>query len=119
MSDLLRIRGLEVLTTIGVPDEERAQPQRVLIDADISLDMSPAAESDDVTDTLDYGRLVAEIEALAASSERKLLERLAGEIADLILGHAGVSEVVVEVAKGKVPVSQKVSAVSVRVIRAR
>lgn len=119
MTDHLRIRGLEVMTTIGVPDEEREQPQRVLVDAEISLDLRRAAASDDVADTVDYGRLVADIEDLAATGERKLLERLADEIAQLILGYDSVSEVAVEVAKGKVPVSQKVSGVSVRVIRAR
>lgn len=119
MTDMLRIRGLEVLTTIGVPEDEREQPQRVFVDADISLDMSAAAASDDVVDTVDYGSLIAGIEALAATGERKLLERLGAEIADLILQHGSVTEVAVEVAKGKVPVAQKVSAVSVRVIRAR
>ena len=119
MSDQLRIRGLEVMTTIGVPDDEREQPQRVLVDADIALDAKRAAGSDDVADTLDYGQLVADIEALAAAGERRLLERLAEEIADLILEQGIVEEVAVEVAKATVPVAQHVSAVSVRVIRAK
>ena len=119
MSDLLRIRDLEVMTTIGVPDAEREQPQRVLVQADISLRLEKAAQTDEVADTLDYGELVADIESLAATGERRLLERLAEEIADLILGHDVVIEAAVEVAKGKVPVAQKVSAVSVRVIRAK
>lgn len=119
MTGLLRIRGLEVLTTIGVPDAEREQPQRVLVDADITLDLGRAAMSDDVADTVDYGQLVADIEALAAMGERRLLERLANEIAELILQHDSVTGATVEVAKGKVPLTQKVSGVSVRVIRGR
>lgn len=116
---MLRIKGLRVSTSIGAGDDERAEPQIVVIDADVSLDMSRAGNSDVLGDTLDYGSLLGAIEILAAEGERKLLERLAEEIAELILDREGVTAAVVEITKANVPVPQTVAAVSVRVIRVK
>lgn len=119
MSDLLRIRGLKAETVIGVPEEERRTAQAVFIDAELSLDLKPAAESDDLRQTVDYGALIGDIVALAAEGERRLLETLAEEIAQLVLRNEVVTAVTVEVAKAHVPVTQELSSVSVRVIRAK
>ena len=119
MSDLLRIKGLKAETVIGVSEEERRSAQAVFIDAEISLDLKPAGESDDLRHTVDYGALIGDIEFLAADGERRLLETLAEEIAQLVLRHEVVTAVTVEVAKAHVPVPQEVSSVSVRVIRAK
>ena len=119
MSDMLRIKGLEVETVVGVPEEERSRPQIVIIDADVSLDLAQAGATDDLGATLDYGALIGQIEALAKDGERRLLETLAEDVAQLILRHALATSVTVQVAKANVPVRQQVSSVSVRVIRAK
>ena len=118
-SDQLRIRGLRVGTVIGVTAEERKQPQTVTIDLDVSLDMGQAATSDELAETIDYAGLIAAIEGLAGTGERLLLERLAGEVAELVLGYRGVSEATVEIGKVTVPVPQEVGSVSVRITRAK
>jgi len=117
VSDLVTVRGLRVTTQIGVTEEERAQPQNVLIDVTIELSGEAAANSDDLDHTVDYNDLVTEVEALAAGGERRLLERLAGEICDLVLRRYGVPGVTVEVAKESPPVTQDVAGISVRLER--
>jgi dihydroneopterin aldolase len=115
--DRLRIRGLQVETVIGVGDDERRQAQTVSIDLDVSFDMDEAATTDELAATVDYAGLIAAIEALAGRGERLLLERLAGEVAELVLGYRGVSTVTVEIGKVTVPVPQEVGSVSVRITR--
>jgi dihydroneopterin aldolase len=99
----IHVRGLEVSTRIGVPDEERAEPQVLKVD----LDMRPAATfggmDDEVGRTIDYHAVSLAVEALAASGERKLVETLADEIADLVLGEFGAAAVRVEIRKFILP----------------
>ncbi|GAA5482981.1 dihydroneopterin aldolase [Haloferula sargassicola] len=99
----IHVRGLEVSTRIGVPDEERAQPQALKVD----LDMKPAASfsemADEVARTIDYHAVSLAVEKLAAAGERKLVETLADEIADLVLGEFGAVVVRVKIRKFILP----------------
>ena len=117
VSDRIVIRGLSVETRIGVTEKERSSPQDVLIDIELSVDLMCPGRSDDLVDTVDYDALVNEVAALVRSGERKLLERLADEIAELLSAKNGVAGVTVEVMKQHVPVKEEVSGISVRVER--
>lgn len=117
MSDRIAIRGLSVETRIGATEKERSSPQDVLIDIELTVDLSGPGRSDDLNDTVDYDSLVNEVAALVRSGERNLLERLADEIAALLSAKTGVSGVTVEVMKQHVPVREEVSGISVRVER--
>ncbi len=50
----ISIVDLEVFYRVGVPDAERAQPQRLLLTIEMEADFSAAAKSDSITDTIDY-----------------------------------------------------------------
>ncbi|MFM2241971.1 MAG: hypothetical protein RLZ97_826 [Verrucomicrobiota bacterium] len=99
----IHVKGLRVSTRIGVPDEERAQPQELLMD----LSMRPPAAFADMRDgidrTLDYHAACLAVVALAGEGERKLVETLADETADLLLEKFGAVEVVVEIRKFILP----------------
>jgi FolB domain-containing protein len=100
MSDLIRIADLEVWTRIGVPDEERAQPQRLLVTLTLSVgDMGPAARKDDVRLTIDYADVAAKVKAFASARPRRLLEAFADELADELLGVFPMSHLRLEVKK--------------------
>ena len=83
-SDRISLRGIEVSTRIGVPESERAKPQRLLVDVELMHSLKPVAESDDVSKGIDYAEVVAVIQELA-KTERKTVERFAEEIADALL----------------------------------
>jgi FolB domain-containing protein len=117
MTDLVRIRGLILKTRIGVSEEERATLRTVVIDVDLHTDTRRAGASDDLADTVDYGRAVLDIVELVGSGENKLIERLAEEIAGMLLNTAGVTHVAVEVSKPDPPMDAEVEAVSVRIER--
>ncbi|MDA1208852.1 MAG: dihydroneopterin aldolase [bacterium] len=83
MSDVITIHDLEIWTHIGVPESERASPQRVLVSVELSLDTKEAGQSDDVTKSIDYADIAKQILELA-KTERKTIECLAEDIATSI-----------------------------------
>ena len=115
--DSIVVRDLRVETHIGVTEEERATPQTVLIDLDIGVDLRPAGNSDDLTDTIDYSAVTGEVAALAAAESTQLLEHLAERIAEVLLSHSGVMTVTVDIAKESPPVAENVGRIAVRVER--
>ena len=74
--------------------------QRIVVDIELRGDFSAAAESDDLSEAVDYRLPCVAAARLAADGEYLLVERLAGRIADAVLGlHGSVKEVTVSVFK--------------------
>ena len=65
--DTITIKDLSVLCRIGVPDQERANPQRLLITVEMSGDFSRAAQSDDIAHTINYYDVSQRITQLCAT----------------------------------------------------
>ena len=107
--DSIRIADLEVFFRVGVPDEERAKPQRLLISINLERDLRFAGASDDLSKTIDYFAVVQRILGLGEGREWKLIEALAEEIATMLLEEFGAPSVVVEVKKFIIPQAQSVS----------
>ncbi|MFZ9933544.1 MAG: dihydroneopterin aldolase [Chthoniobacterales bacterium] len=113
--DRIRINSLRVLARIGVPDEERAAPQKLSIDVVMESDFRGIA--DDLARTTDYAAVAAWLKAECARREVKLLETLAEELAaGLLEGFPQIRAVDLEVRKFVLPDTRDVS---VRVRRAR
>ena len=85
--DFIRIRKLQLSVFLGVyPDEQKAL-RPTFVDIELGLDLSLAASSDALADTVDYAALTDAIRTRCAPPLRfALVERLAGEIADICLG---------------------------------
>lgn len=103
MQDTIQIEGLELQTHIGVPESERAEPQRVTV----SLTLYPKRSFDDLSDsihnTVDYFQVCQRIKALAARHPRQLIETLAQEIAEALLAEFALRTVQVELRKFILP----------------
>ncbi len=113
--DRIRINSLRVLARIGVPDEERAAPQKLSIDVVMESDFRGL--DDDLARTTDYAAVAAWLKAECARREVKLLETLAEELAaGLLEGFPQIRAVDLEVRKFVLPDTRDVS---VRVRRAR
>lgn len=115
MPDLLRVRRLRLPVKVGATAAERSQHQNVLFDVEVESDLSRAAASDDLGDTIDYAEVLDRIERIATGSEFALLERLAGEIVRELSELPGVVRVTVEAGKERPPVNQDVGSVSIRI----
>ena len=84
--DIIYLHGLKVDCLIGVWEWERRIRQAITIDLDMGFDISAAVKSDAVEDTLSYKDVSKRVEAFARASEFTLVEKLAAEIAALLLG---------------------------------
>ena len=83
--DIVYIRDLRIDTTIGIYDWEREVRQTVSLDLEMATDISAAARSDDIRYALNYKAVAKRIIAHVESSDCLLVERLAEEVADLVL----------------------------------
>ncbi len=107
----ISIVDLEVFYRVGVPEAERAQPQRLLLTVEMKSDFSKAAKSDDVADTIDYFTVSQRLLKFGEGRSWKLIEKLAADIAGTILAEFKPSSVTVEVKKFPIPQAQHVSVV--------
>jgi FolB domain-containing protein len=82
---VIEIRGLEVMACVGVPEEERAVPQRLLLDLRFAALYQPADLGDDIATTIDYCDLSRRVVAFAGERPRKLIETLVDELADCLM----------------------------------
>ena len=55
VADLVSLRGLRVLGTHGVLEEEQVRAQPFEIDVDVEADLAPAGRSDDLEDVFRGG----------------------------------------------------------------
>lgn len=80
--DIVYIRGLRVETVIGIYDWERQIKQAVVVDLDMGTDITKAAASEDVGNTLNYKSVSDWLVEFIATSEFLLVETLAQTLAD-------------------------------------
>lgn len=107
--DKIKISDLEVFYRVGVPDEERARPQRLLLTIEMTQDFSTAALTDNLEKTIDYAAVSDFLLHYGDDRNWKLIEKLAANIADSILSEFKPLSVVVEVKKFIIPQAQFVS----------
>lgn len=119
MSDRIRLTGLRVRGTHGVFAHERRDGQDFVVDVELELDTRPAAATDDLADTVDYGTLAQHIAEIVGGEPVNLLETLAERIAEACLADERVTVAIVEVFKPQAPIPLEFGDVSVRVRRSR
>jgi dihydroneopterin aldolase len=112
--DTILITDLAVFYRVGVPAEERAKPQRLLISVEMELDFTAAAASDDLTRTVDYHAVCQQLLAFGEGRTWKLIETLAVNIASMIQTEFNAGKVSVEVKKFVIPEARYVG---VRIVR--
>ena len=105
----ISIVDLEVFYRVGVPDAERARPQRLLLTVEMEFDFSAAAKSDDIADTIDYFAVSQRLLKFGEGREWKLIEKLAAAVADAILTGFKPASVTVEVKKFVIPQARYVA----------
>jgi dihydroneopterin aldolase len=105
----ITIVDLEVFYRVGVTDEERSHPQRLLLTIDLKFDFSSAAVSGRVGRTIDYSEVARHLFKLGESRNWRLIESVATDIATKILADFHPESVTVEVKKFSLPEARYVS----------
>jgi 7,8-dihydroneopterin aldolase/epimerase/oxygenase len=117
--DRVALRGLSGFGRHGVFDFEREQGQRFVADVVCILDLGPAAASDDLQHTVDYGALAADVVADLEGEPLNLIEALADRIAATCLRRPAVQSVEVTVHKPEAPMPVPVTDVAVTLTRSK
>ena len=112
-SPVIQLRGLRLACICGALPEEQDRRQPYEFDVDIVADVA-AVSTDDLDDTVDYGAVLARIEAVTANESFQLFERMATRIAEAILEDTRIEAVTVEVRKLRPPVPQDLASSGIR-----
>lgn len=89
--DIVFIKQLEVICTIGVYDWEKSLQQKLYFDLEMAFDNRPAAKSDDINLALNYFSVAEVVNKFAQTHQFELLETMAERVASLIMQEFAVS----------------------------
>jgi 7,8-dihydroneopterin aldolase/epimerase/oxygenase len=119
MTDELAVTGVECFAHHGVFDFERREGQVFVVDLVLGIDTRPAAASDDLADTVNYGTLVADVKAAVERDPVDLIETVAQRIADVCLLDTRVEWARVTLHKPDAPIDATYSDVALTITRTR
>lgn len=97
--DLIRLASVRVHGRHGANPGERNAPQPFDIDVVLEVDLRRAQQSDDLSDTIDYGLLHERLRSTVETASFALLERLAGELLAVVMADARVAAAEITVSK--------------------
>jgi dihydroneopterin aldolase len=115
--DELSVTGIECYAHHGVFEHEKQEGQVFLVDLTLGLDTRPAAASDDLHDTVDYGSLVAQVKAEVESDPVDLIETVAERISGVCLLDTRVQWVRVTIHKPGAPIAATFADVTLTITR--
>lgn len=116
--DRIVVTDLRVESHIGVTPEERSVAQSLSVNIEMYVDLSRAASSDRLEDSVDYGEVTMYAAEQLRSNRRHLLEAAAGDILAHLLELPRVRRAAVELIKLRPPIPETVGPASVRLERA-
>ena len=117
MKDTIRICNLQFNVRHGVRPEEKTLHQPFEVDVEIKSDLSKAAASDKLDDTIDYSHVVSIVADVMNGERCCLLEHLAGKIVERLCVLVDRGEVTVRVRKPRAPIVVPFDTVEVELIR--
>ncbi len=97
--DKIFLNDLKIDTIIGIYDWERQTQQTLSFDLEMDWDIKPAAESDDINKTLDYGAVAQRIVAFVKASEYLLIETLAEDLCTMLLKEFAIPRIKLTLSK--------------------
>jgi 7,8-dihydroneopterin aldolase/epimerase/oxygenase len=107
----INIQGLRLHCHVGVPDEEIAVAQELLMD----VTLEPLADwshlNDDIAMTIDYAAVVTELEYLARDRPRRLIETLAVDAVEFLMARYPLQRVRVSIEKFILPQTRCVAVI--------
>jgi len=119
MNDQIHIHQLEVFARIGVPDEERSSPQRLVFNITFWPSADLAKLQDDISHAVDYAEVCAETRRFVQARSDRLIETLADVLAMHLLKMFAIEKITIELRKYVLPGVDHVSVTVTREGRTR
>ena len=93
------VHDLQLRAILGVHEHEKLEPQRIIINIDLSVRETGEPLGDDIHNVVSYEKVVDDVKEIIAGGHVHLVETLAEMIAGQCLAHAMVMAVRVRVEK--------------------
>lgn len=120
MTDRIFIRDLTLHAYHGIMPHEGRVGQTFMIDLDLDIDLSEAARSDKVKDTVSYADVAQCVEKVFTGQRFRLIEAAGGAVADAVLAaFPRVLTIAVTIHKPHAPIAATFSDVGVTLVRSR
>ena len=117
-SDLIQLEGIILFGYHGVTTKERTFGQHFVVDLEVNADLTLAAKSDRLEETVDYTKLHSLVKHVVTGSPRNLLETVAEDIAQQILTNFHLVDTVkVRISKPGIAIQESIIKESAVVIR--
>lgn len=117
--DKIHVNGIPCAAYIGVTEDERAAPQEIQVHVALSMDLEPAANTDDVKLTVDYRGIVSRVQETVQGRQFHLLEALVYRVCRAILEDPRIESVQVTAEKRPRVLAGKVDHVAVEMKKGR
>lgn len=117
--DCIHINGIRAYGYIGYLPEEQVLGQWFEVDLTVWLDLSRAGKSDCLAETYDYSKDVHTIQQLIQTAKHRLIEKVADEIAAIVLTSKQIEQVRVRFSKLQPPIPNFSGQVTVEITRSR
>lgn len=117
--DTLRLKGLEFYGRHGTELWEKETGCRFVIDLELEADMAAAAQSDRLTDALDYRVIYSRARHVVEKESHNLIEKVAGRLVHEMFRTFEIGGVTVRVAKSEARIGGLNQAVEVELTRTR
>ncbi|MFO1121299.1 MAG: dihydroneopterin aldolase [Hyphomicrobiales bacterium] len=75
------VRDLDLMACIGIYDTEKAKPQRIIVNIDLSVQEGEGPNDDDIGHVVSYEIVVKKVESILAEGHINLVETLCEKIA--------------------------------------
>lgn len=75
------VRDLELMALIGIYDHEKTDPQRIIVNIDLSVQEGEGPKDDDIGHVVSYEIVVKKVEQIIADGHINLVETLCEKIA--------------------------------------
>jgi 7,8-dihydroneopterin aldolase/epimerase/oxygenase len=118
-SDILFVEDIRFYGHHGVTPAQQEVGAWFSVDIELTLDLTPAALSDDLDAGVDYGQIVQRVVAMGTDVRVHLIERLAGLLCEALLREHPAREVTVTVRKVTAPLDGIAAVPGVRMTRSR
>ncbi|MDA0901866.1 MAG: dihydroneopterin aldolase [Proteobacteria bacterium] len=114
---IIKIKNLRLKTILGIYEWEQKAPRDIVINAIIHTDNNASMLSDDIEDTIDYDNIVNAIKELVTKNKFGLIEKMVGDVMDLIMQDQRINRCELEI--DKIGAVENVDSFSITDIRNR
>ncbi len=117
--DSVVIEAIEFYGYHGASDEEQCVGHRYAVDVELLWDTRRAAETDNLHDTINYSAVAKRVVQIGTTVQCRLLETLAGRMADALLAEFPAETVRLYLRKPRPPMNVIAESAGVRIERSR